>query len=1597
VPKRSTVTILFCDIVGSTALLNQIGEDANDELRRDVFSVLRGPIAALGGQEVKTQGDGMMVAFEGRATDAVACAVAWQQAIDALARRDPSLRLAIRVGVSTGEATAEENDWFGTPVVEAARLCDAAGTSQILVSEAVRLVADEAGVEFVPAGRIELKGFPEPRAAYAVPWTPVAPASIVPRPPRLDTTGAAPFAGRITERRRLFDAIDAATRRTVFVAGPAGIGKTRLVAEAVRDLEGVAVLAGDAGGPGRYAASAEALRWYVVAAPTDALRRVLGADAGLLAGFVPAITVRLPEVAPMETGAGDEPETDAVLEAFVGAFERLAAEGELVVVVDDLHLASGPELALFLELATRTGLDNLTLIGGFRTDDHGHVAPALTTVLDKLDRVGDVERIDLGPLAAADIATVAGPVPIDVAAVESITGGNPAQIVDAVRRLAVDDDPTRALSVAFPFKGLVTFRAEDAPLFFGRDDAIGTLLGRLAHDRFAAVVGTSGSGKSSLVRAGLLPALAGGRLPGDWPSVTCTPGAHPEAALRAALSGSPAARVVFVDQLEECVTQCTDADERTRFLDELTALATNRERDTRVVVTVRADLLGAVAVVSPAFAALLEAGALFLGPMNDGELRAVVEGPAAVAGLRLEPGLVDVVVRDVSGEPGALPLLSHALLETWKRRRGNTLTIANYDEAGGAQRAIAHSADVLFESLDASHQALARNLFVSLTELGEGTEDSRRRLSAVDLAALGSAGDVQSLVDALVAARLITVDEGSVEVAHEALIREWPRLREWLDESRDELRLQREVLRRAEEWNRLGRPEAELLRGARLEQALTAAVSTPLEQEYLDAGRALREREASDTAQRVRRLRSLLATAVVLLLVAAVAGVVARTQSNRANDRATEAREQSELADVQRISAEAVATSTGNLRVALPLAVEGFRLDNRYETRNALLSALQTEPALLGYLAAPKTGYDAVAIAPNGKTSVFASLGGLDVWRLVTRERQRTLPIENPLAVAFLDNNRMAVATADDVQVWNIEGSKPLRTIAQPAADIAVLGRRIVIGGPTGEVVLVDPTSGRVLARSSHGTQPVHVAASRNGVLVTAGSAPAPGFNPPFRISSVRRDPRTLEPQGVPREGSAALVSDLAVSPNGTAMAVANEEGPPEVIPLDDVRRTFSPSDADAYTAPSEAAQVVFLDENTAISAGSTGRTYTWNTVRADRGINIPSFATQFGAARDLVVTPDGSALWAAGAGAVGWSLVGDDSLGGDATGDSLTPVALSADGTRLLANADINIESEQPLAPADPNAPQVGTALAVSRTTQVLDAATMTKIGRPYDGIGLGFLPDGKHFVASAVGGIDGVMPATVVVVDIATGRARTILPPPFANPVLSPDGSRLALSQLDGTVSLVDAATGDTRVKGLGIAGRERPDVIAFGPQNAIAIQYPKAGKIVIIDGETTRTIDIGRDVGGAIAFHPDGTLLAVGGTDGNVRLYDRETGTVDGAWFVGHTGRVNAIEYDRSGTLLASTAADLTTRVFDVEQRRPYGRPFASTGSGLRFFDDDGQRLFNATTAGVVVTSLDPGDWADRACARAGANMTTFAWSLYLPGRTPVATCAQYPPPE
>ena len=783
-----------------------------------------------------------------------------------------------------------------------------------------------------------------------------------------------------------------------------------------------------------------------------------------------------------------------------------------------------------------------------------------------------------------------------------------------------------------------------------------------------------------------------------------------------------------------------------------------------------------------------------------------------------------------------------------------------------------------------------------------------------------------------------------------------------------------------------------MLRGGRLELALAAPASGAVAEQYLAAGRDRRDRDARDVARRVRRLRALLAAAVVLIVVAGGAGIVARRQSQRADERAADARAQTNLADVLRLSAESITTSDGNLPVALPLAVEGLRRDSRYETRNALLSVLQREPALLGYLAAPAGGYNAVAIAPGGKVAALAAAKGVDIWDLTTRTRTGTLPVAGALDLRFASNTSLVVATPRRVEVWRTTGRAPDRTLAVRPTSIALSGDHVVIGGPNGALVLADHTNGRILARRTHGTGAVHVAAAKNGTVVSAGSAPSaiPGTSNGTTV--IVRDGDSL---AVRRELPAVpdLASDLAISPSGRFVAVGSVGGGiAQFLALDGSTPDFRGDVTvnDALQGPRESTEVAFIDDATAISAGITGTTTTWRIGAGDLAPPAPHHNTQFGNVRDIMATPDGRSVWAVGAGAVGWSVAGVDSLGGSPSEARVIATSLSPDGRFLLVDASDEIEGPAGTTPTDPGAPTVGTAVSLTRRVQVLDAHTLRPVGAPIPGQGLGFLADSTHVVLQ---GSD----ATPVAVDITTGATRVLaLPDSPSSPIVSADGRRIALTSFDGSVSVVDAADGSTIADGLGRADAGAPDVVAFGPRDAVAIEYASRREIVVVGGGRTVQIAIGDAIGSALAFSPDGAYLAVGGADGTSRLYSLATGKVDGSWLVGHTGGVQSIEYNHNGDLLASTSVDGTMRLFDVARRRPYGRPFPARGLAARLFDAAGTHLFDPTDAGIVAYPLDPTVWAARACALAGANLSRTAWDLYLPGHPPRATCDRYPPP-
>ena len=478
-----------------------------------------------------------------------------------------------------------------------------------------------------------------------------------------------------------------------------------------------------------------------------------------------------------------------------------------------------------------------------------------------------------------------------------------------------------------PFQGLQYFDEEDADRFFGREALIAKIVNRLNLTRFLAVIGASGSGKSSVVRAGVIPALRRGErledgsLPptdsGQWDIRVLTPTSQPLDSLAATLARdsesvtaittlrsdlvqdsnalSLIARrllsqnnkkhlLLVIDQFEEVFTQCHHDDERNTFINNLLlAVDQTNVQPVTVLLTLRADFYNQLAE-QDALRELVSQNQEFIGAMSRDELTNAILKPAALGKWKVQEGLVDVILDDLGTEPGALPLLSHALLETWKRRRGRVLTLSGYTAAGGVRGAIAQTAETVFrQRLSSEQQPIARMIFIKLAEMGEDSLDTRRRAAFSELITRSTDTNTINLVlGILTDARLITTgtmepgDTRVVEVAHEALIREWPTLRDWLNQNREGLILHRQLTDDTNEWLKLDRDVGALYRGARLKQTLewvksNADLISLTEQEFLDASQKIAKQEA-DQAGRLKRARWI-QIGLVLVVIAIILGI----------------------------------------------------------------------------------------------------------------------------------------------------------------------------------------------------------------------------------------------------------------------------------------------------------------------------------------------------------------------------------------------------------------------------------------------------------------------------------------------------------------------------------------------------------------------------------------------------------------------------------------------------------------------------------------------------------------------------------------------------
>jgi len=541
-----------------------------------------------------------------------------------------------------------------------------------------------------------------------------------------------------------------------------------------------------------------------------------------------------------------------------------------------------------------------------------------------------------------------------------------------------------------PYKGLRAFQEADAGEFCGRDGLVADLVERVAASPFTAVVGPSGSGKSSLVHAGVVPelrrrgALVVSMVPGTDPLVELeaalrrvatvedeatiparlrTPGGL--TAIARDLAGPGEQLVVVVDQFEELWTLIADTGVRDRFAD-LLAHAAAAQDTLRVVATLRADQFD-LPLQHPALGPVVSTSTFAVTPMTAAELQEAIVVPAERVGVRFEPGLVSTMVDDVIARPGALPLLQFALTELFERRLNATVTAEAYEDLGGISGALARRAEDLYEATSLDRREDVHRLFTQLVTPGDDSDDLRRRAILEELADIDP-----TVIEAYRSNRLIVTDhhpitrEPTIEVAHEALLREWPRLAGWIDGDRDTIRVRRSLTLAAHDWQTTPDDDATLYRGTRLEaadQVASTLTLTALERDFLAASHELADREhaatqarAAHQARQNRRLRRTLTATGVLLVLALLAGALALQQSRRSDQAATEADQAAAEADrvatdatQARIAANAERLAPTDRDLSLLLAAEAARRQLDLASSSALATALLTEPDFLRY------------------------------------------------------------------------------------------------------------------------------------------------------------------------------------------------------------------------------------------------------------------------------------------------------------------------------------------------------------------------------------------------------------------------------------------------------------------------------------------------------------------------------------------------------------------------------------------------------------------------------------------------------------------------
>jgi WD40 repeat protein/serine/threonine protein kinase/ABC-type sugar transport system substrate-binding protein len=1104
------------------------------------------------------------------------------------------------------------------------------------------------------------------------------------------------------------------------------------------------------------------------------------------------------------------------------------------------------------------------------------------------------------------------------------------------------------LALVNPYKGLRAFQQGDAKDFFGREQFTESVLNRLRETtgtyRFLAIIGPSGSGKSSVIKAGVLPALRRGAVPGSEHyflaemvpstdalreleaallSIATAPPENMSERLRGdktalhqllnqILPNDGSEFLLLIDQFEEVFTQTNDNAVRVHFLESIRHAVTAPDSRLRVIITLRADFYDKP-LSYPDFGALVRERTEVILPMNERELEQAIKGPAERLGVRVEPALVKRMVEDVSSEPGALPLLQYALTENFERRTGYVMTLEAYLAAGGVLGALARRAEELYGTMDDEQKEAVRQLFLRLVTLGEGAEDTRRRVLWSELVFTRDIDDpLQFVLDTYGKYRLLTFDtdpqtrEPTVEVAHEALIRNWERLRGWLRDSREDLRVQRRLAGAVMEWRNSSRDASFLASGVRLQQFEQLSTSkdislTPDEKAYIQASTEKREALAREEEARLAReaalkernrqiLRALVVVFAVATVVALVLAVIAftgqqeaATQRDRAAAEAVRANQEADRAEREAAESHSIVLAQqaettprdGDQPLAgIALAMEANRLDNApIQAQRTLADTVLQPGALRQFRGGHSAPVFRTAVTPDGTQLLSGGMDGLLIlWDVATGREVRRFGEDG----AGAGNTLFVVAISPD-------------------------GTTALSGSQQQQLILWDMATGQQIRRIGNN-----------------------------------------------RDGHVDAIWGIAYLPDGQSAIVSSNDADQtrNLIQWDlntgEIIRRFASHDSAVYGV------ALSPDGETFVSTGADGVPRLWDIAT---GEIIRRYEGHTKAVFSAAFSPDGTRLFGGGEDTfvTMWDVAtGDIAAQYDGFTALVRGVAYSPDGNTVAAasfDSTVRLFDAQTLAPLSTFQGHALPAVGVTYTpdgTRVISSAVDPMILWDVYGRGAEVWraeQDGRVYSVAASQDRLAVTTADgISVLDAATGAEQTLLATAARQNAVAVSGDLIVSGGADGMVTLWDAAAGEVVAQMQTHSAPIR--TVALSPDGNTILSAGGSVQINherVIDNEialwTTETDEIRRLSGHtapvrSAVFSADGTRILSGSDDGSMILWDAATGETlrvfppdnpDTDAVEGHSDSLTSVALSADGTRALSASRDRTALLWDVATGR------------------------------------------------------------------------------